>query len=175
MYDVIKYIWTLDDFKAKFTELAVQAEQEIDHENPPIFLRWGRGEFVKKSCWSTKIHIIYKHLFILNIDMIHLRQCHVTTFWLFLRECLLFCRHCIADGGYKIGDCRFNESLMQCIFSNLNCIERSTLNFSVLCHLFAVIRSELFDIDLGLLICWSTMPSSCWTRVSTIWKLCRWQ
>ena len=39
MYDVIKYIWTLDEFKAKFCSVAAEAEKNIESENPPIFLR----------------------------------------------------------------------------------------------------------------------------------------
>jgi len=40
MYDVIKYIWTLDEFKAKFSSVAAEAETNIESENPPIFLRF---------------------------------------------------------------------------------------------------------------------------------------
>ena len=40
MYDVIKYIWTLDEFKTKFSRLAKQAESELESENPPLFLRF---------------------------------------------------------------------------------------------------------------------------------------
>ena len=40
MYDVIKYIWTLDEFKTKFSRLAEQAEAELESENPPLFLRF---------------------------------------------------------------------------------------------------------------------------------------
>jgi len=40
MYDVIKYLWTLDEFKAKFSELAEEAEQMMESETPPIFLRF---------------------------------------------------------------------------------------------------------------------------------------
>jgi len=40
MYDVIKYIWELDEFKNRLNELAHQAERDIDCENPPLFLRF---------------------------------------------------------------------------------------------------------------------------------------
>jgi len=40
MYDVIKYMWTLDDYKAKLSEMAEKAEKEIEGENPPLFLRF---------------------------------------------------------------------------------------------------------------------------------------
>merc|ERR1711860_133362 len=40
MYDVIKYMWTLDEFKQKFSEMAVKAEEDIESENPPLFLRF---------------------------------------------------------------------------------------------------------------------------------------
>jgi ubiquitin conjugation factor E4 A len=32
MYDVIKYIWTLEDFREKFAQMAIQAEREIESE-----------------------------------------------------------------------------------------------------------------------------------------------
>lgn len=40
MYDVINYIWTLDEFKAKFRQMAEEAEAEIESETPPLFLRF---------------------------------------------------------------------------------------------------------------------------------------
>jgi len=40
MYDVIKYIWELDGFKTKLSEMAEQAEREIESEHPPLFLRF---------------------------------------------------------------------------------------------------------------------------------------
>lgn len=40
MYDVIKYIWTLDEFKAKFSDMAEEAERRMESETPPIFLRF---------------------------------------------------------------------------------------------------------------------------------------
>jgi ubiquitin conjugation factor E4 A len=32
MYDVIKYIWTLEDFREKFADMALQAERDIESE-----------------------------------------------------------------------------------------------------------------------------------------------
>ena len=40
MYDVIKYIWQLDPFKQRLREMAEQAEEEIESETPPLFLRF---------------------------------------------------------------------------------------------------------------------------------------
>jgi len=40
MYDVIKYIWELDQFKEKLNQLAQQAERDIESEHPPLFLRF---------------------------------------------------------------------------------------------------------------------------------------
>jgi len=40
MYDVIKYIWDLDVFKTQLSEMAEQAEREIESEHPPLFLRF---------------------------------------------------------------------------------------------------------------------------------------
>jgi len=40
MYDVINYIWTLDEFKLKFRQMAEEAEAEIESETPPLFLRF---------------------------------------------------------------------------------------------------------------------------------------
>merc|ERR1719244_1304035 len=40
MFDVIKYIWELDQFKEKLNQLAQQAERDIESEPPPLFLRF---------------------------------------------------------------------------------------------------------------------------------------
>jgi ubiquitin conjugation factor E4 A len=32
MYDVIKYIWSLEDFRERFSQMAVKAEREIESE-----------------------------------------------------------------------------------------------------------------------------------------------
>ena len=32
MYDVIKYIWTLEEFRDRFSQMAVKAEREIESE-----------------------------------------------------------------------------------------------------------------------------------------------
>merc|ERR1712012_1545242 len=40
MYDVIKYIWQLEPFKQRLREMAEQAEEEIESETPPLFLRF---------------------------------------------------------------------------------------------------------------------------------------
>ena len=40
MYDIIKYIWQIDEFKRKFRELATEAERDIESEQPPLFLRF---------------------------------------------------------------------------------------------------------------------------------------
>ena len=40
MYDVIKYIWEMEEFKQKMKKLAEQAEVEIESEQPPLFLRF---------------------------------------------------------------------------------------------------------------------------------------
>ncbi len=32
MYDVIKYIWSLEDFRERFAAMAVKAEREIESE-----------------------------------------------------------------------------------------------------------------------------------------------
>lgn len=40
MYDVIKYIWGLEVHREKVRTMAEQAEEEIESENPPLFLRF---------------------------------------------------------------------------------------------------------------------------------------
>jgi len=40
MYDVIKYIWELEPFRKRLSQMAEQAELEIESEQPPLFLRF---------------------------------------------------------------------------------------------------------------------------------------
>ena len=37
---MIKYIWQLEPFKQRLREMAEQAEEEIESETPPLFLRF---------------------------------------------------------------------------------------------------------------------------------------
>ena len=40
MYDVMKYIWSIPDYQEKFVELAKHAEEHIEDEEAPLFLRF---------------------------------------------------------------------------------------------------------------------------------------
>ena len=40
MYDVMKYLWSLPDFQQDFVKLAVYAEDHIEDEEAPLFLRF---------------------------------------------------------------------------------------------------------------------------------------
>ena len=40
MYDVMKYIWSLPDFQAEFVQLAKHAEEHIEDEERPLFLKF---------------------------------------------------------------------------------------------------------------------------------------
>ena len=40
MYDIMKYIWSNADYQQKFVELAKYAEEHIDDEDAPLFLRF---------------------------------------------------------------------------------------------------------------------------------------
>ena len=40
MYDVMKYIWSLSDFQAEFVQLAKYAEEHIEDEERPLFLKF---------------------------------------------------------------------------------------------------------------------------------------
>jgi hypothetical protein len=45
MYDVIKYIWSLEDFRERFATMAVKAEREIESEVG--------GTLMTSSCTGT--------------------------------------------------------------------------------------------------------------------------
>ena len=38
--DVMKYIWSIPDYQEKFVELAKHAEEHIEDEEAPLFLRF---------------------------------------------------------------------------------------------------------------------------------------
>ena len=40
MYDVMKYIWSIPDYQEKFVQLAKHAEEHIEDEDAPLFLRF---------------------------------------------------------------------------------------------------------------------------------------
>merc|ERR1719242_3006942 len=40
MYDVINFMWTMDEFKERFRQMAEAAEEAIESETPPLFLRF---------------------------------------------------------------------------------------------------------------------------------------
>ena len=40
MYDVMKYIWEIDEYKHRFMSMAKTAEEQIENEDAPLFLRF---------------------------------------------------------------------------------------------------------------------------------------
>jgi len=40
MYDVMKFCWGMDDYKNRFLSLATYAEEHIEDEEAPVFLRF---------------------------------------------------------------------------------------------------------------------------------------
>lgn len=40
MYDVIKYIWEMEEYRQRFLDMATYAEEHIDDEDAPLFLRF---------------------------------------------------------------------------------------------------------------------------------------
>ena len=40
MYDVMKYVWEMEDYRTKFFDMAAFAEEHIENEDAPIFLRF---------------------------------------------------------------------------------------------------------------------------------------